>query len=92
VTQIQSPIHWECYVVKPGVPEGTANVVDLRTLPEEVKVAIIQAAINVGFRFGNGQFDDLQENSEEEDALAELASAVDEIRPHMHSVNLIPSV
>ena len=36
------------------------------------------------------QFDDLEEDSEEESALAELASAVDQIRPYMHSVNLIP--
>ena len=85
-----NPIHWECYVTEPGKPGGTATVVDLRTLPEDIKVAIIQAALNVGFRFGGGQFDDLEEDSEEESALVELASAVDLIRPHMHSVNPIP--
>lgn len=79
-----SPIHWECY------QKEAARVVDLRTLPEQVKVEIIQAALNVGFRFINGQFDAIAEGSEEEVALNDLAVSVGAVRDHMHSVNLMP--
>lgn len=79
-----SPIHWECYSNEP------ARVVDLRTLPEQVKVEIIKAALNVGFRVNNGQFDTVAEGSEEDEALNDLAISVDAVRSHMHSVNLVP--
>ncbi|MCT6720034.1 hypothetical protein [Acidovorax sp. K2F] len=79
-----SPIHWECYSKEP------ARVVDLRTLPEQVKVEIIKAALNVGFRVNNGQFDAVAEGSEEEEALNELAISVEAVREHMHAVNLMP--
>lgn len=85
-----NPIHWECYVTKPGKPEGTATVVDLRTLPEDVKVSIIQAALNVGFRFNNGEYENMKEGSAEEDALVDLVVSVEAVREHMHSVNLVP--
>lgn len=83
-----TPIHWECYAAENGKPSENARIIDLRTLPEEVKVAIIQAALNVSFRFSNGQFDSVQEDSEEDVALADLACAVESIRPHMHDVAL----
>ncbi len=79
-----SPIHWECYSNEP------ARVVDLRTLPEQVKVEIIQAALNVGFRVNNGQLDAVAEGSEEEKALNDLAISVEAVREHMHAVNLVP--
>lgn len=79
-----NPIHWECYSNEP------ARVVDLRTLPEQVKVEIIKAALNVGFRVNNGQFDAVAEGSEEEAALNDLAVSVEAVRGHMHAVNLMP--
>lgn len=84
MTTPASPIHWECY------QNDAARVVDLRTLPEQVKVEIIQAALNVSFRLNNGQFDAVAEGSEEEEALNELAISVDGVRAHMHAVNLMP--
>jgi hypothetical protein len=82
-----SPIHWECSLVENGKPSENARVVDLRTLPEEIKIAIIQAALNVGFRYHNGEYE-TEEDSEEDAALADLACAVEAIRPHMHDVAL----
>ncbi|MFT3815464.1 MAG: hypothetical protein QM740_19150 [Acidovorax sp.] len=79
-----SPIHWECY------QSEAARVVDLRTLPEQVKVKIIQAALNVGFRVNNGEYEGVQEGSEEADALHDLATSVEAVRAHMHPVNLMP--
>lgn len=84
-----NPIHWECYLKEPGKPDGAARVVDLRTLPEDVKVSIIQAALNVSFRFKNGEYE-VEEDSEEEEALEKLAMSTDSVSQHMHSVNLIP--
>lgn len=81
-----NPIHWECFVTEPPSP---ARVVDLRTLPEEIKVPIIQAALNVAYRHDNGDFN-VEEDSEESDALTELAAAVDGVRKHMFQVNLTP--
>lgn len=83
-----TPIHWECSVVGMGKPSENARVIDLRTLPEEVKVAIIYAALNVSARYSNGQFDAVQEDSEEDAALADLVCTVEAIRPHMHEVAL----
>lgn len=79
-----SPIHWECYA------NESARVVDLRTLPEQVKVEIIKAALSVGFRVNNGQFDAVAEGSEEDEALNDLAISVEAVRKHMHPVNLMP--
>ena len=84
-----NPIHWECYLKEPGKPAGTARVVDLRTIPEDVKVSIIQAALNVSFRFNNGEYE-VEEGSEEEKALEKLTMSVDPVSRHMHAVNLIP--
>lgn len=81
------PIHWECYLTEPGRGTETARVVDLRTLPEGVKVAIIQAALQVAFRYHNGEYD-VEEDSEENDALHELAVSTSHVRDHMHAVNL----
>lgn len=84
MTTPASPIHWECYSNEP------ARVVDLRTLPEQVKVEIIKTALNVGFRVNNGQFDTVAEGSEEDEALNDLAISVEAVREHMHGVNLVP--
>lgn len=82
-----NPIHWECYVTEPGQPVEKAKVVDLRTLPEEVKCAVLQAALQVGFRYHNGEYD-VDEDSEENEALVELTEAVDLVREYMYEVNL----
>lgn len=79
-----SPIHWECCRNEP------AKVVDLRTVPEDIKVAIMQAALNVSFRYSNGQLDMVEEDSDTDQALSQLAIAAEQIRPHMHEVSLVP--
>lgn len=79
-----SPIHWERYGDKP------AKVVDLRTLPEDVKVEIIQAALNVAFRHDNGELYEVRVGSPNEKALDHLADKVAAISLHMHEVNLVP--
>ena len=84
-----NPIHWECYVTEPGKPVEKAKILDLRTLPEEVKVPIIQAALNVALRYDNGDYA-LEEDTEENDAMAELAAAVERVRHHMFQVDLTP--
>ena len=82
-----NPIHWECSIH----PPENAKVIDLRTLPEEIKVSIIQAALNVSLRFNNFDFVGVEEDSEEEDALSNLSKCVDAIRPFMHEASLVPS-
>lgn len=79
-----NPIHWQCYTGEP------AKVVDLRTLPEGVTVAIIQAALNVSFRYNNGQLDVAEEDAETVEALNDLAVAAGAISLHMHEVSLVP--
>lgn len=83
-----NPIHWECYVTQPGRPAEKAKVVDLRTLPEDVKVAILQAALHVGERYDSGDFEGVEEGSEDACALEALAVSARAVRQHMHEVNL----
>lgn len=78
-----SPIHWERYGDKP------AKVVDVRTLPEDVKVAIIKAAIAVTFRYENGEYS-TEEDTPQDDTIAWLAEKVGSIAQHMHEVSLVP--
>lgn len=80
-----SPIYWE----QSG--ECPVKVVDVRTLPENVKVAIIQAAIRVGALHEGCAFETIAEGTEQHDALASLAKATAAIGAYMHSVrSLVP--
>lgn len=79
-----NPIHWERYGSQP------AKIIDLRTLPEDVKVQIIQAALNVTFHYDSGELFDLEIGSTGDDALESLSDHVAAISLHMHEVNLIP--
>lgn len=79
-----SPIHWEKY------DDQHVKVVDVRTLPEDVKVGIIQAALHVAFRYNNGQLDVIEEDPETDRALNDLACAVGRVTSHMHEINPVP--
>ena len=79
-----NPIHWESF------DHGPAKVIDLRTLPEDVKVRIINAALRIAVRVNNGSYDEVPEGSEAEEALGDLSLAVEAVRPYMHVVNLVP--
>ncbi len=80
-----NPIHWERTGNEP------VQVVDLRTLPEDVKVALMQAAIRVGIDYNGGVFDAVPESSKADIALAEVAAQADNISQFMHEVpSLIP--
>ena len=79
-----NPIHWECSIH----PPENAKVIDLRTLPEEVKVAIIKSAIEIGYRYHNGEYGDLTQDSNEDAALAALTESVERIDAYMHPVKL----
>lgn len=83
-----NPIHWECYVTEPGKPTEKAKVVDLRALPEEVKVSILQAALHVGERYDSGDFEGVEEGSDDAGALEALAVSARAVRHYMHEVNL----
>lgn len=81
-----NPIHWE------SLDHGPAKVIDLRTLPEEVKVGIIHVALRIAVRVNNGSYDEVPEGSEAEEALGDLSLAVEAVRPHMHPVDLVPAL
>lgn len=78
-----TPIYWE------RTGEEPVRIVDLRTLPEDVKVAIISAAMRVTRLYENGQLDGISEGSNEEESLDWLAEEVAAVTQHMHEVPLL---
>lgn len=79
-----NPIHWERY------GNERLRFVDLRTIPEDLKVEILQAALDVAGLHDNGELYDLQVNSSEAYALELLASRVSYISQFMHEVDITP--
>jgi hypothetical protein len=80
-----NPIHWE------RTGNNPVQVVDLRTLPEDVKVALMQAAIRVGINYNGGAYDSIAEDSQQDIALAEVAAQIENISTFMHEVpSLVP--
>lgn len=79
-----NPIHWERY------GNERLRFVDLRTIPEDLKVEILQAALDVAGLHDNGELYDLRVNSPEADVLEKLASRVSHISQFMHEVDITP--
>lgn len=79
-----NPIYIMC---TPSSEGHKFHVVDLRTLPEDVKLNIIQAALGVAFHYGNGSYD-VDEGTDGGIFLENLADATDAIEMHMHPVEL----
>lgn len=83
-TQI-NPIYWERTNREP------VQVIDVRTLPEDVKTAIIIAAATVAHDFRAHQFDDLPKDSTGHESLSELSAVVENMHSFMHEVHtLVP--
>ncbi|MHC3432834.1 hypothetical protein [Delftia lacustris] len=79
-----NPIHSERY------GNERLRFVDLRAIPEDLKVEILQAALDVAGLHDNGELYDLQVNSPEADVLEQLASRVSHISRFMHEVDITP--
>ena len=80
-----NPIYWE------RTGDNPVQIVDLRTLPEDVKVAVIQAAIRVASEFNSGTCDALTQGSEADKAIANLTEVVENVSQFMHEIpSLVP--
>lgn len=81
-----NPIYWERTGKEP------VQVIDVRTLPEDVKTAIILAATNVAKEFDAGVFAALQLDSQQIDSLTELSEVVENMHSFMHELpGLVPT-
>lgn len=78
-----SPIYWERY------GDQCAKVVDLRMLPDDVKVAILHAAIQAVAHWGEGDIE-APELSDAEATMEALVAAVGQVQLHMHPTLLVP--
>ena len=63
-------------IITTQTSNGPVMAVDLTKLPDHVMLGVMRTAIEVSFRFGNGEFD-VDAGSNEEKALQALSDAVD---------------
>lgn len=75
-----NPIHWER---RDGEP---TQAVDLRTLPEDVKVAIMKAAIRVAVDVEAGAVTTVDSSDLAEEGLDELVDVINNMSQFMHEV------
>ena len=80
-----NPIHWERY------GNECLKFVDQRTIPEDLKEEILQAALEVAGLHDEGELYDLRVKSGEADALDKLADCVSYISQFMHEVDITPA-
>jgi len=81
-----NPIYWE------RTGNNPVQVVDLRTLPEDVKMAIILAATNVAKEFDADVFAALGLDRHELASLTELSEVVANMHSFMHEMpGLVPA-
>lgn len=80
MTATINPIHWE----RRG--DGPMQVIDLHTLPEDVKVALMKAAIRISFDVEAGSVSADASSDIAEEGLDELVAVVNNMSQFMHEV------
>ena len=81
-----NPIYWERTGKEP------VQIIDVRTLPEDVKTAIILAATNVAKEFDADVFAALELDRHELASLTELSEVVANMHSFMHEMpGLVPA-
>ncbi|MFT3815236.1 MAG: hypothetical protein QM740_17960 [Acidovorax sp.] len=70
-------------IVTTQTGSGPLMAIDLLTLPQDVALEIIQAALCVSFHYESSGLESVQEDSDADDALIRLAVATGKINQHM---------
>lgn len=71
------------HIITTRTGDGPIMAIDLRTLPQEVMLSIVNAAIGVSTMFAAGGMEELPDDGPAEEALRELMTTTNAIAPFM---------